>query len=167
MGLTPPLASPPPPGLQGGCGDVYGAIFGGGGPCGSDNPPPAIWGDICGSVLGIPMGLTPPFLPPQEYVGRKRLRARLRALEPLRQVCPPRPQGPPPGPLDSTWLQEAFGTGGAGGALPKGSRFTRTQHLTHEQVGWGDCRGAEGCFGGAGAAAGGLGDCFWRVGGGC
>ncbi|XP_075345561.1 coiled-coil domain-containing protein 22 [Mycteria americana] len=73
-------------------------------------------------------------LPPQEYVGRKRLRARLRALEPLRQVCPPRPQGPPPGPLDPAWLQEAFGAGGAGGgALPKGSRFTRTQHLTHEQ----------------------------------
>ncbi|XP_050572589.1 LOW QUALITY PROTEIN: coiled-coil domain-containing protein 22 [Cygnus atratus] len=69
-------------------------------------------------------------LPPQEYVGRKRQRARLRALEPLRQVCPPRPQGPP---LDPAWLQEAFGAGGAGGALPKGSRFTRTQHLTHEQ----------------------------------
>ncbi|NXV80226.1 CCD22 protein, partial [Atlantisia rogersi] len=31
-------------------------------------------------------------LPPQ------RLRARLRALEPLRQACPPRPQGPPSGP---------------------------------------------------------------------
>ncbi|XP_054664636.1 coiled-coil domain-containing protein 22 [Grus americana] len=75
-------------------------------------------------------------LPPQEYVGRKRLRARLRALEPLRQACPPRPQGPPPGPLDPAWLQEAFGAGGVGGfggALPKGSRFTRTQHLTHEQ----------------------------------
>ncbi|NXK72523.1 CCD22 protein, partial [Amazona guildingii] len=64
------------------------------------------------------------------YVGRKRLRARLRALEPLRQACPPRPPGPP---LDPAWLQEAFGAGGAGGALPKGSRFTRTQHLTHEQ----------------------------------
>ncbi|KAM9510724.1 coiled-coil domain-containing protein 22 isoform 1-T1 [Guaruba guarouba] len=69
-------------------------------------------------------------LPPQEYAGRKRLRARLRALEPLRQACPPRPPGPP---LDPAWLQEAFGAGGAGGALPKGSRFTRTQHLTHEQ----------------------------------
>lgn len=69
-------------------------------------------------------------LPPQEYIGRKRLRARLRALEPLRQACPPRPPGPP---LDPAWLQEAFGAGGAGGALPKGSRFTRTQHLTHEQ----------------------------------
>ncbi|KAF1612158.1 UNVERIFIED_CONTAM: Coiled-coil domain-containing protein 22, partial [Eudyptes pachyrhynchus] len=100
-------------------------------------------------------------LPPQEYVGWKRLRARLRALEPLRQVCPPRPQGPPPGPLDPAWLQEAFGAGGAGGALPKGSRFTRTQHLTHEQVGWGGCWRAGGCFWGAGAcleeAAGGLG----------
>ncbi|XP_048149121.1 LOW QUALITY PROTEIN: coiled-coil domain-containing protein 22 [Corvus hawaiiensis] len=73
-------------------------------------------------------------LPPQEYLGRKRLRARLRALEPLRQACPPCPQGPSPGPpLDPAWLQEAFGAGGAGGALPKGSRFTRTQHLTHEQ----------------------------------
>ncbi|XP_065509371.1 LOW QUALITY PROTEIN: coiled-coil domain-containing protein 22 [Caloenas nicobarica] len=75
-------------------------------------------------------------LPPQEYVGRKRLRARLRALEPLRGVCPPHgtPQGPPQ-PLDPTWLQEAFGGagGGVGGALPKGSRFTRTQHLTHQQ----------------------------------
>ncbi|KAM6389914.1 LOW QUALITY PROTEIN: coiled-coil domain-containing protein 22, partial [Rhynochetos jubatus] len=71
-------------------------------------------------------------LPPQEYVGRKRLRAQLRALEPLRQVCSPRP--PPRGALDPAWLQEAFGAGGAGGALPKGSRFTRTQHLTHEQT---------------------------------
>ncbi|XP_037267335.1 coiled-coil domain-containing protein 22 [Falco rusticolus] len=69
-------------------------------------------------------------LPPQEYLGRKRLRARLRALEPLRQVCPPHLQGPP---LDPAWLQEAFGAGGAGGALPKGSRFTRAQHLTHKQ----------------------------------
>ncbi|RMB90016.1 hypothetical protein DUI87_33573 [Hirundo rustica rustica] len=73
-------------------------------------------------------------LPPQEYLERKRLRARLRALEPLRQACPPHPQGPTPGPpLDPAWLQEAFGAGGAGGALPKGSRFTRTQHLTHQQ----------------------------------
>uniref|UniRef100_A0A8V5GR30 Coiled-coil domain-containing protein 22 n=1 Tax=Melopsittacus undulatus TaxID=13146 RepID=A0A8V5GR30_MELUD len=72
--------------------------------------------------------------PPPEYVGRKRLRARLRALEPLRQACPPRPPGPP---LDPAWLQEAFGAGGGRGALPKGSRFTHTQHLTHEQVrGW-------------------------------
>ncbi|XP_064359511.1 coiled-coil domain-containing protein 22 isoform X3 [Dromaius novaehollandiae] len=73
-------------------------------------------------------------LPPQEYVGRKQLRARLRALESLRQACPPRPHSPPEGPLDPAWLQGAFGAGGgAGGALPKGSRFTRTQHLTHEQ----------------------------------
>ncbi|XP_014117350.1 PREDICTED: coiled-coil domain-containing protein 22 [Pseudopodoces humilis] len=73
-------------------------------------------------------------LPPQEYLERKRLRARLRALEPLRQACPPCPQGPSPGPpLDPAWLQEAFGAGGTGGALPKGSRFTRTQHLTHQQ----------------------------------
>ncbi|TRZ10429.1 hypothetical protein HGM15179_016684 [Zosterops borbonicus] len=73
-------------------------------------------------------------LPPQEYLERKRLRARLRALEPLRQACPPHPQGPSPGPpLDPAWLQEAFGAGGTGGALPKGSRFTRTQHLTHQQ----------------------------------
>ncbi|XP_071657358.1 coiled-coil domain-containing protein 22 [Patagioenas fasciata] len=73
-------------------------------------------------------------LPPQEYVGRKRLRARLRALEPLRGLCPPHGT-PPQGPLDPTWLQEAFGGagGGTGGALPKGSRFTRTQHLTHQQ----------------------------------
>ncbi|XP_062454655.1 6-phosphofructo-2-kinase/fructose-2,6-bisphosphatase 1 isoform X3 [Rhea pennata] len=73
-------------------------------------------------------------LPPQEYVGRKRLQARLRALESLRQACPPRPYGPPEGSLDPAWLQGAFGAGGeTGGALPKGSRFTRTQHLTHEQ----------------------------------
>uniref|UniRef100_A0A8V5GRA9 Coiled-coil domain-containing protein 22 n=1 Tax=Melopsittacus undulatus TaxID=13146 RepID=A0A8V5GRA9_MELUD len=40
-------------------------------------------------------------------------------------------------PLDPAWLQEAFGAGGGRGALPKGSRFTHTQHLTHEQVrGW-------------------------------
>ncbi|KAM7028184.1 LOW QUALITY PROTEIN: coiled-coil domain-containing protein 22 [Acridotheres tristis] len=71
-----------------------------------------------------------PRLPPQEHLERKRLRA----LEPLRQACPPHPQGPSPGtPLDPAWLLEAFGAGGAGGALPKGSRFTRTQHLTHEQ----------------------------------
>ncbi|NXH43942.1 CCD22 protein, partial [Dicaeum eximium] len=70
------------------------------------------------------------------YLERKRLQARLRALESLRQACPPRPQGLSLGPpLDPAWLQEAFGAGGAGGALPKGSRFTRTQHLTHEQVG--------------------------------
>lgn len=69
-------------------------------------------------------------LPPQEYVAKKRQRARLRALEPLRQACPPRPQNPP---LDPTWLREAFGAGGVGGALPKGSRFTRAQHLTHEE----------------------------------
>uniref|UniRef100_A0A663FJM1 Coiled-coil domain-containing protein 22 n=1 Tax=Aquila chrysaetos chrysaetos TaxID=223781 RepID=A0A663FJM1_AQUCH len=149
---------PDPPQLWGANSQLGGLFLGEGGPVGLTPPPPAIWGDIYGSVLGIPMGLTPPFLPPppQEYVGRKRLRARLRALEPLRQVCPPRPQGPPPGPLDSTWLQEAFGTGGAGGALPKGSRFTRTQHLTHEQVGWGGCWGAGGCFGRAGGGAGGL-----------
>ncbi|XP_072776281.1 coiled-coil domain-containing protein 22 isoform X1 [Taeniopygia guttata] len=78
--------------------------------------------------LGGP-GLAPR-LPPQEYLERKRLRARLRALESLRQACPPHPQGPP---LDPAWLQGAFGAGGVGGALPKGSRFTRTQHLTHQQ----------------------------------
>uniref|UniRef100_A0A674GE83 Coiled-coil domain-containing protein 22 n=1 Tax=Taeniopygia guttata TaxID=59729 RepID=A0A674GE83_TAEGU len=82
--------------------------------------------------LGGP-GLAPR-LPPQEYLERKRLRARLRALESLRQACPPHPQGPPQGPpLDPAWLQGAFGAGGVGGALPKGSRFTRTQHLTHQQ----------------------------------
>lgn len=79
-------------------------------------------------------------LPPQEYLGRKRQRGRLRVLEVLRQAwpppaAPPRPYNPP---LDPTWLREAFGVGGGGGgggggALPKGSRFTRSQHLTHEQ----------------------------------
>ncbi|KAM8792365.1 LOW QUALITY PROTEIN: coiled-coil domain-containing protein 22-like, partial [Eudromia elegans] len=67
-------------------------------------------------------------LAPQEYVGRKRLRARLRALESLRQA---RPRDPPGGaPLDPAWLQ---GGGPGGGPLPKGSRFTRAQRLTHEQ----------------------------------
>ena len=65
-------------------------------------------------------------------MAKKRLRARLRALEPLRQACPPHPQN---SPLDPTWLREVFGAGGVGGALPKGSRFTRAQHLTHKEVG--------------------------------
>ncbi|XP_068027237.1 LOW QUALITY PROTEIN: coiled-coil domain-containing protein 22, partial [Melanerpes formicivorus] len=74
-------------------------------------------------------------LPPQDYVARKQLRARLRALEALRQLCPPKAQAPPTpqAPLDPFWLREAFGAGGGGGALPKGSRFTRSQHLTHRQ----------------------------------
>uniref|UniRef100_A0A672U736 Coiled-coil domain-containing protein 22 n=1 Tax=Strigops habroptila TaxID=2489341 RepID=A0A672U736_STRHB len=55
---------------------------------------------------------------------------------PCAKPAPPRPPGPP---LDPAWLQEAFGAGGAGGALPKGSRFTRTQHLTHEQAAVGRC----------------------------
>ena len=87
-------------------------------------------------------GLTSPPPPPiQEYVAKKRLRARLRALEPLRQACPPHPQN---SPLDPTWLREVFGAGGVGGALPKGSRFTRAQHLTHEEVGG----GSGSCWGG-------------------
>lgn len=70
-------------------------------------------------------------LTPQEYMAKKRLRARLRALEPLRQICPPHPKNPP---LDPTWLREAFGAGGGGGgALPKGSRFTRAQQLMHQE----------------------------------
>uniref|UniRef100_A0A8U7NG05 Coiled-coil domain-containing protein 22 n=1 Tax=Corvus moneduloides TaxID=1196302 RepID=A0A8U7NG05_CORMO len=56
-------------------------------------------------------------LPPQEYLGRKRLRARLRALEPLRQACPPCPQGPPPGPPPGPCLAPGgfWGWGGRGG----------------------------------------------------
>ena len=91
-------------------------------------------------------GLTSPPPPPiQEYVAKKRLRARLRALEPLRQACPPHPQN---SPLDPTWLREVFGAGGVGGALPKGSRFTRAQHLTHEEVGGGSgsCWGGGVCY---------------------
>ncbi|NXN93076.1 CCD22 protein, partial [Rhinopomastus cyanomelas] len=74
-------------------------------------------------------------LPPQEYLGRKKLRLKQRLLEVLRQVCPPRPPGAPLG-----LLEETFGVGGSTGAaggrgvvLPKGSRFTHSQHLTHKQ----------------------------------
>uniref|UniRef100_A0A8C3UTN0 Coiled-coil domain-containing protein 22 n=1 Tax=Catharus ustulatus TaxID=91951 RepID=A0A8C3UTN0_CATUS len=119
-----------------------------------------VWGAYFGvaiEIFGGPYTSDPsPFYsppPPQEYLERKRLRARLRALEPLRQACPPLPQGPSGPPLDPAWLQEAFGAGGVGGALPKGSRFTRSQHLTHQQV-WG---GGVGGLGGLGGIFGGLG----------
>ncbi|XP_069738706.1 coiled-coil domain-containing protein 22 [Phaenicophaeus curvirostris] len=82
-------------------------------------------------------GPAPRKAPPDQA---NRLRARL--LEPLRQLCPPRGPGAPQNPsgspqLEASWLREAFGgpggLGGAGGgALPKGSRFTRAQHLTRQ-----------------------------------
>uniref|UniRef100_A0A8C3UZD7 Coiled-coil domain-containing protein 22 n=1 Tax=Catharus ustulatus TaxID=91951 RepID=A0A8C3UZD7_CATUS len=119
-----------------------------------------VWGAYFGvaiEIFGGPYTSDPsPFYsppPPQEYLERKRLRARLRALEPLRQACPPLPQGPSGPPLDPAWLQEAFGAGGVGGALPKGSRFTRSQHLTHQQVSLG---GRSGGLSGLGCQSGGL-----------
>ncbi|XP_058678285.1 LOW QUALITY PROTEIN: coiled-coil domain-containing protein 22 [Ammospiza caudacuta] len=108
--------------------------------------PPALL-EAHGAQLGTPSeggsdwgGPRPgPQVRPPDGGGDGRPRARLRALEFLRQAWPPRAQGPPPGPpqgppLDPSWLLEAFGAGGSGGALPKGSRFTRTQQLTQQQV---------------------------------
>ncbi|XP_061875639.1 coiled-coil domain-containing protein 22 isoform X2 [Colius striatus] len=77
-----------------------------------------------------------PRLTPEDPLGRQRLRARLQALESLRTslgppLGTPKSLGPPQGSLDPAWLQEAFG--GLRGVLPKGSRFTRSQQLTHQQ----------------------------------
>ncbi|XP_074387136.1 LOW QUALITY PROTEIN: coiled-coil domain-containing protein 22 [Zonotrichia albicollis] len=94
--------------------------------------PPALL-EALGAQAGTPNqgGPRPGTQDPQD-----RQRPRLRALELLRPAWPPRgpPLGPPLGsPLGPSWPLQAFGAGGSGGALPKGSRFTRTQQLTQQQ----------------------------------
>ncbi|CAM5173892.1 unnamed protein product [Eretmochelys imbricata] len=74
-------------------------------------------------------------LPPKEYVQWKHQRLRHRLLDQLRQAAPPHgAAGPPqPGPLDLAQMLGLLSAGGTGGALAKGSRFSRAQRLVHEQ----------------------------------
>ncbi|CAM4705419.1 unnamed protein product [Caretta caretta] len=74
-------------------------------------------------------------LPPKEYVQWKHQRLRHRLLDQLRQAAPPHgAAGPPqPGAPDLAQMLGLLSAGGTGGALAKGSRFSRAQRLAHEQ----------------------------------
>lgn len=67
-------------------------------------------------------------LAPKEYVQWKHQRLRRRLLDQLRQAAPP-----PPGAPDLSQLLGGLSARGAGGALPRGSRFSRAQRLAHGQ----------------------------------
>ncbi|CAM4619451.1 coiled-coil domain-containing protein 22 isoform X1 [Lepidochelys kempii] len=74
-------------------------------------------------------------LPPKEYVQWKHQRLRHRLLDQLRQAAPPHgAAGPPqPGAPDLAQMLGLLSAGGTGGALAKGSRFSRAQRLAHKQ----------------------------------